>query len=307
MEKLAVSHSLASWAGQDRVWVNEDFLSHGQPKYTLAHGHAHDTLTVSLMEADRKAKTSSIELHSYDADRLHSHEDFLEIFYVYSGKGIAFIDGCAYVLQKGDLVCIQKGQIHANYPLEDLMIYNCILSESLLDATDYCFSELEAGFTHLSGKSLLRVESLFKALFEERARGEHYYEAAMISLANQLFIELLRFRRENQAELRQHEKIAVILNYLSEHYRTVSLTELAEVAAYNPNYLSRLFRERFDLTFTDYVNRLRISQAIRLLDESDLTVEEIAENVGFGSRIHFYKVFKKHCGMTPAALRKKKR
>ena len=88
-----------------------------------------------------------------------------------------------------------------------------------------------------------------------------------------------------------------------EDVKEVTLEELARVSSYNASYLSRLFRETFDIPFTDYVNILRVNQAMKLLRETDLTAEEIGLEVGFHSRKHFYDMFRRHTGMTPGAFR----
>ncbi len=111
--------------------------------------------------------------------------------------------------------------------------------------------------------------------------------------AERLCISLLRFQDRHQTQVRHRRAITPLLEYLSKHYATVTLDELARTNSYNASYLSRLFKETFAIAFTDYVNILRVNQA----------VEEVGLEVGFHSRKHFYDMFRRHTGMTPGAYR----
>ena len=95
---------------------------------------------------------------------------------------------------------------------------------------------------------------------------------------------------------------------LSEYIRTnpgenLSLSALAKKCFYNPSYFSRLFKEKFGVSLTDYVNLCRVDHAKRLLFDRALSVDEAAEASGFGSRSSFYRVFTRLVGMTPSDWR----
>lgn len=73
----------------------------------------------------------------------------------------------------------------------------------------------------------------------------------------------------------------------------------------NPSYLSREFSKYFeDLNFGEYVRKLRIEKAINLIQNSDLTLTEIAYMTGFSDQIHFTRIFKLHTGKNPSSYRK---
>ncbi|HEY9047228.1 MAG TPA: chromate resistance protein ChrB domain-containing protein [Ohtaekwangia sp.] len=87
---------------------------------------------------------------------------------------------------------------------------------------------------------------------------------------------------------------------------SLSLREVSQSLNVHPSYLSREFSKYFDdLSFGDYIRKLRIEKAMQLLDESSHTLSEIAYLTGFSDQSHFNRIFKKHTGINPKDYRKK--
>jgi two-component system, response regulator YesN len=84
----------------------------------------------------------------------------------------------------------------------------------------------------------------------------------------------------------------------------ISLTDLAEELHVSPFYLSHVFRQSIGLSFSEYLTRVRINEAKRLLTATGLPVGEIAARVGYREANYFGRVFKKATGLTPLAWRK---
>lgn len=246
-------YHMAEWGGGNAVWASRDFLRKGYKS------------PASLWIREGRKEPSEILVDSYEPERLHTHADFLELFYVYSGRGVAFLEGTNYILKKGDIFVVRPGQVHANFPLEDLMIYNCIISCAFLEGKSGLSMDGLMPFLHLTGKTLLEVENIYEDLLLEQERQEICYQHMMQSSAERLCVSLLRFQAGHQTQIRHHHAITPLLEYLSEHYASVTLEELARVSSYNASYLSRLFRETFGVSFTDYVNILRVNQAEKLI------------------------------------------
>lgn len=70
----------------------------------------------------------------------------------------------------------------------------------------------------------------------------------------------------------------------------------------NHSHLSRLFKRETGENFLEYVTRMKMSRAKELLDKSNRTVEEIAEQIGY-EKGYFHKIFKKVTGVTPNEYR----
>ena len=99
------------------------------------------------------------------------------------------------------------------------------------------------------------------------------------------------------------ERFTEIMNYIQNHYLTVTLEELAGKFALSTPYLSKYIKEKSGMTFVDNVKKIRMKKAKTLLKNSSLTVERVAEQVGYPSVEHFNRVFKKEFQMTPVQYR----
>ncbi|MEH7493845.1 response regulator transcription factor [Neobacillus niacini] len=98
--------------------------------------------------------------------------------------------------------------------------------------------------------------------------------------------------------------LEVVIKFIKEHYtEQIRLEDVAKLANFNENYFSLLFRNEMGITFLEYVTRLRIEKAIKLMKETSLSTEEISFQVGYPNGNYFVKVFKKVTGITVSQYR----
>ncbi|MFY9424306.1 MAG: helix-turn-helix transcriptional regulator, partial [Bacillota bacterium] len=79
---------------------------------------------------------------------------------------------------------------------------------------------------------------------------------------------------------------------------------VAEAVHVSPFYLSHLFRDELGTTFVSYLTEVRLDKAKKLLKDTQLTIAEIAEKVGYSDASYFSRVFKKHVKVTPGRFRR---
>ena len=84
----------------------------------------------------------------------------------------------------------------------------------------------------------------------------------------------------------------------------LNLEHLSNMYGYNPKYISRCFRELVGVSFSDYLTSCRIRHACLLLEESRMTVREVAVSVGYQDPLYFSKVFKRMIKASPGEYRK---
>ena len=96
---------------------------------------------------------------------------------------------------------------------------------------------------------------------------------------------------------------STIWNNLS---RDLSLNSLAEICHFHPVYLSRVYREITGRTLSDYISTARLKKARELLQESRMSIGEIAKCTGFASDNYFCRWFRKQTGESPQEYRKGK-
>lgn len=117
----------------------------------------------------------------------------------------------------------------------------------------------------------------------------------------EMYIEDFRKQRSNSVLIFQ------VTEYIKQNYQNpdLSLNLVSDQFGMNPRYLSRIFKEELGDNFLNYLIKLRISHAKQLLSETDLTIQEISEQVGYIHAMSFIRSFKKINGYTPGVFRSK--
>jgi two-component system response regulator YesN len=108
-------------------------------------------------------------------------------------------------------------------------------------------------------------------------------------------------------EMNQTDTGAAVIQYIKENFTnsTLTLNSIAEKHFISESYVSRIVKQRTDLSFTDYLNRLRTHMAIHLLlnTEKNYSIKEISRLVGYNSQHYFSRAFKNYEGMPPKQYR----
>ncbi len=96
-----------------------------------------------------------------------------------------------------------------------------------------------------------------------------------------------------------------ITEYIEQHYQEdIKLEDLAEKFGYSYHYLSAYFNQQVKEGFNDYLNRVRINKACKLLQDPSISVAQVSEMVGYLGHSYFCRVFKKYTGSTPTEWRR---
>ncbi len=117
--------------------------------------------------------------------------------------------------------------------------------------------------------------------------------------------------REESADHPEEELSAVgnpfvekAIDYIKEHIdESLSIKDVAGHVHLNVSYFSVLFKEEQGMTFIDYVTDYRLKMAEELLVQSNLSLDEISEKIGYQTTSYFIKIFKKHFQVTPKQYR----
>lgn len=94
--------------------------------------------------------------------------------------------------------------------------------------------------------------------------------------------------------------------YIYAHYqeRELDLTQVADATGCNASYLSRIMKQELGISFKDFLTMLRINQAIFLMRDSRLSLNQIAEQVGYSNQHYFSAAFKNCQGVSPSEFRR---
>lgn len=132
----------------------------------------------------------------------------------------------------------------------------------------------------------------------DRLAAVHYFQALLAVLAGD---QTLTLPARSRGEARADECRALI----EEHFQTyTSLGDLAAALDVNPDYLTRVYRARFDLSPADHLRRRKMEQASIWLREGERTMESIAKALGFADGFGFSKSFKAYSGLAPRLWRR---
>lgn len=111
---------------------------------------------------------------------------------------------------------------------------------------------------------------------------------------------------EDQRDGSANQHFKRLLQFVDAHYtQSLNLQELCDQYFINVSYCCELFRKETQMTFTQYITRLRMDLARELLMSTSLPLKEICERIGYNDYFYFNKAFKKNIGCTPSEYRRR--
>ncbi len=149
-------------------------------------------------------------------------------------------------------------------------------------------------------------------LFEVVSKIDDYEDKIEENLLEMMYhllnnFHYLFYEGENlEEDEEQLERYHRIVKYLSNNYMNkVSLQDIAEKEFLSSQYLSYKIKDTFGLGFNEYLNQIRVEESTKLLLDTDRSISDISEEVGFSHVRYYNKHFKIHYNMTPLQYRKK--
>lgn len=239
------------------------------------------------------------------------HHDCYELYYLEDGEIVYYIDDEVYPARKGDFVLVPPGKAHKTLPRRSLahtriLVYLApVFLEDIAKEYPSLFAAFDRVLVTMGNRQV--SQRLLEGLLKEDA-GEK--NPVMIrAMLTELLVYLERWSRLEPvlgAERSGAErKVQEIVTYLDNHFKEdVTLGALAERFYMNPTYLSRIFRRGTGMTYSEYLTRCRIREAVFLLNNTEKKMMEIALETGFHSDNHFCKIFRKHMGVSPKQFKK---
>jgi len=265
-----------------------------------------------------------VKCHRISKDEPEHLHEFIEMVYILGGSGVHGIDGVEYKLKPGSLLFINYRQVHYFRTDTEMEMCNILLdpewiSEKLIDTENAfeilslsAFSDFSSGvdrdipLIRFMGEERASIERLIYDMVAEKNKKSTGYITVLKAQAMVLLTYIFR-KMSTDAIIEGRGLTPEFLAYIRENCaEKLTLGELARKCFYNPSYFSRIFKEHYGITVTEFINSARLEKGMELLLKTDLSIEEIVARVGFSRKATFYELLKKKTGMTPQDFRKSK-
>lgn len=292
----------------------------------LWHAHDYNMLSATMLP-------SVVPFHFHKTfkagtrTQMHSH-GYLELFYVVEGEYRQKILGKEYTFQKGEVCLIDRNCLHQEILGETsaLVLFvgisgamfnditkRQVTEERIADFLNLALLEQKTLQQYLHFKPLdginadEEMEEALSMVLSELVR----YDTASSMICQGLLTRIIRMLSTKYSFLlssRQKKKMHMILfeeitDYMQEHLQEVSIKKLSEEFHFQEDYFNRLLKSHTGLTYTEYLQKLRLKQAEKLLGDHTLTIDAIVKKVGYKNKGYFYKIFLDEHQSTPAQFR----
>lgn len=240
--------------------------------------------------------------------RAHSHRHY-DMFYVLSGKAVFDIDGELFVAEKNDCILIPPNTIHRQLPTDitiELYEIKFLASDK---ASEYLLRECPRikhfqDFVDLKGVVGYIVDHYYY-------RDERNLTCMDLLLGSVFALDIMDDRSDREADSKyiqtdtfRHSSRAMVVYIEKNHTNRFSLKDAAKALGVNPNYLCTAFREDTGYRITQYLNFVRLKQALYSITYNDFNVTEACEAAGYDNLNTFAVTFRKYVGINPSIYRK---
>lgn len=149
----------------------------------------------------------------------------------------------------------------------------------------------------------IEILALFKKSAREFNHPSPFSGPLLSAMLSEIWIRLSRL--EKSGPVREPMKLKMAREYAGLHFRTgIGRRDLADYLDVTPEHVNLLFRRHLGVTPVSYVRDLRIREARELLQNTPMTVSEVARATGFNDPLYFSRVFRKATGSSPSAFGK---
>ncbi|WP_019911945.1 helix-turn-helix transcriptional regulator [Paenibacillus sp. HW567] len=249
-------------------------------------------LTIRALQVDMTAPMSD-----------NSEGDFTDFHFCLMtyGKCVYWVNDNRIVLNKGDILLIPNGikyrwkQIptvfHTKYvvhfePISKYPLLPILASKVYLHRQVGCFSV---------------IYEKMKIIGKQWTEKTPYFELYTSSMLIEILIHINRELDRADITPMKHRYVESMKRYIQEHYREkITKEELAEVIQKSPNHTATLFSSITGQTISNYVHSIRMRTAVYMLEESQLTITELSEFLGYNDVSYFSRIFKQIIGVSPS-------
>ena len=235
----------------------------------------------------------------------HTH-NHMELFFIVGGKGQFLIDDQLYPVDVNTLVMINPNVTHTEVSLNAQPLEYIVLG---IDGIELATSNTSNGqFSILNHYESMEISSCLRNILREMEQKNPGYEDVCQAYMEILIIRLMRTTAlavpAEPQTVSTNRQCAAVRRYIDLHFKEpLTLEQLAEEGHMNKFYLSHAFKKEYGVSPINYMLSKRLDESKYLLAETDLSLSQIAQLLGFSSLSYFSQVFHRTQGITPKEYR----
>lgn len=259
-----------------------------------------------------------IQVYGENINNLHFH-NLIEIGYCHYGAGELVIEEDQYRFGAGMVSCIPANFLHvtkSDTHVRAFWEYLYISPADILKQQGKPMQETRNIIDTVNRSAFfIKVEenpifvTLIRAIFEEMQNKNAYYRECVGGLAYTLLYEIARFNgRGNVQSCGKNNSLQLenAIEYVERNYpNNFKIADLANECHMSETHFRRVFQEKMNMTPVEYVNFVRIKKACELIDKTDISMEDVAEKVGFITPSTFNRNFRRIIGTSPYQWKKR--
>lgn len=260
-----------------------------------------------------------IQVYGENINSQHFH-NLLEIGFCHYGDGDLVLEDDYYRFAPGMLSCIPANFLHVTRSdqgvpafweylyidpeavLQNMGKQNIQEIRELLEAVNQ-----RAFFIEVEENPLLFT--LVRSIFEEMQQKQEFYKKTVNGLLYALLFSIARYngKKNNMNQTKPSGlQLEKAIAYVEMNYQNnFKILDLAAECHMSETHFRRIFQEKMNMTPIEYVNFVRVKKACELIDKTDISMEEVAEKVGFVTPSTFNRNFRKIIGTSPYQWKKR--
>lgn len=292
------------------IW-NDDNMTNG---YTVDYDSAWKRSQVSLVRNKRF-------IHC----KKHRHS-YIELQYVYCGTLKNVIEDRVVEVTAGEMLLMDTSVNHEVLPAAEsdiginivmhreffdekfrqMLSQNDFISQLVVDSLYAKKKDKKYVLFHCSKDD--RIQLSVKMILEEWRLKESGYDTAIQGYLLTVFANLMRNYGEKNAIVSNSKIkqtfVQELTTYLSQNYAGADLKSTSEYFNFNPDYLSRMLKKQVGVSFVTFLQDIRLQQSCIMLSNTELSIDEIAYQIGYSDVSYFHRLFRKRYQKTPADFRR---
>lgn len=223
-----------------------------------------------------------------------------ELIFAEKGYADVTVNSETYHLTEGRCIFTASGTIHNINSDTDNVISIIKINHKIIEATF-------GGYLPVCPmiKTSIPFHSYINELLEAEKSSNPYRsvicDSILIRLLAELFGECQMHAPVSESGSTKYKEL---LSIIDERYTDITFEEAARFMCYSKPYFSKYFTKVSGISFSSYLNIIRMEKAIAMLNEGKMSITEIAHAAGFGTIRHFNRIFKEITGYSPTALPK---